>query len=73
MVAIFLDKEQKQISPGVKYPSSQTLTGMVIKNLFAKMTRKDDPTISCSHLMVELSIILAGWGNRKGVVTTTLW
>ena len=23
----------------------------------AKMTGKDDPTISCSHLMVELSVL----------------
>ena len=40
------------------------------------MTGMDDPTISCSHLMVELSV-LAGWIKKKkkkkilrGVATT---
>ena len=34
------------------------------------MTRKDDPTISCSHLLVELSV-LAGCmeSDLKGVET----
>ena len=34
------------------------------------MTGKDDPTISCSHLMVELSVLV---GRKiKGVVTTPI-
>ena len=34
--------------------------GRVVNIFCAKMSGKDDPTISCSHLMVELSV-LAGW------------
>ena len=30
--------------------------GMVVFFFCIKMTRKDDPTISCSHLIVELSV-----------------
>ena len=36
---------------------------------FSKRTPKDDPTISCSHLVAETSV-LAAWKNiPKGVVT----
>ena len=30
------------------------------------MTGKDDPKISCSHLMVELSVLVGRKINRKG-------
>ena len=35
------------------------------------MTGKDDPSISCSHLMVELSVLAGRKINLKGVVTET--
>ena len=34
---------------------------------YIKMTRKDDLTFSCSHLMVELSV-LAGWKSNQSPV-----
>ena len=34
------------------------------------MTRKDDPTISCTHFMVKLSVLAGRKIILKGVVTT---
>ena len=35
------------------------------QNVFTKMTAKDDPTISCSHLVAETNV-LAAWKNPQG-------
>ena len=49
-------------------PLPLTLKGSKI--FCIKITEKDDPTISCSHLMVELSVLAGQKINLKGVVTT---
>ena len=39
---------------------------MIVNFFCAKMTGIDDPTISCSHLMIELSVLADRKINRKG-------
>ena len=44
--------------------------GRMVKIFFAKMTAKEDPTISCNHLVAETSVLAAWKKVLKGVVTT---
>ena len=64
---IFLYPEQKQISQGSNHhPSTPNFDSLP----YPTPGRKDDPTISCTHLMVKLSVLagrkitLKGGGNH---------
>ena len=61
IAAIFLSLEQLPLPLPLTLTAYPTPTpGLGSKFFCALMTGKVDPTISCSHLMVELSV-LAGW------------